>query len=69
LIPFIAENNLSTDALVVGIVTIKLTSSARASFRPLVMRYSISLKTGWFQNSLEEYITVIFLVIEIQNTS
>jgi hypothetical protein len=61
LILFRAENDLSADALVAGIIKIKLTSfeaSGSASFSSLVIRCPISLKTGWFRNSSEEYMTV-----------
>ena len=47
---------LAADALVAEIAVVKLLyTSGSASFRPLVMRYFISFRSGWFKNSYEGY--------------
>jgi hypothetical protein len=50
------ENDLAANALVAENVVVKLLyTSGSASFRPLVMRYFISFRTGWFKDSYEGY--------------
>ena len=51
-----AEHDLAAHALVAEITAVKLLyTSGSASFRPLMIRYFISFRTGWFRNSYEGY--------------
>jgi len=50
------ENNLAAHALVAEITAVMLLyTSGNASFRPLMIGYFISFRTGWFKNSYEGY--------------